>query len=381
MTRSTRRRDASSAGFGIVTVTRRAPHYGWRTARQADREKTFHGQRCSSSAPSPPARHGASARCMVFPAGRRRRASLHRLRHRRRVGRRDHHTRRRSATRVHWASYCLCSSPGNPAAGSEPGATARTMGTMVAVLRCRDLGGRHSPESAHHREHRAATAGEPSSSAARSARSGHWRRPTITCEISSTPRDHVAIIALDQPRHRLDDESRRRARCSATTGAGAAQAHGTAAGLQRVRTCANELGRSGRRCSGSMHLLRCSAQPARCARECTFVGRTISACSWTPYNSTPATPTPSPVFWPPPSTSAIVACGRSADSNESALRAGGALRAAWASGIGTCRPTTLMWDARTYEIYGAPRDLKPDMNYMLRTVHPDDVGARARRSS
>jgi PAS domain S-box-containing protein len=34
---------------------------------------------------------------------------------------------------------------------------------------------------------------------------------------------------------------------------------------------------------------------------------------------------------------------------------------------------TLTWDARTYEIYGAPRDLKPDMNYMLRTVHPDDV--------
>jgi PAS domain S-box-containing protein len=34
---------------------------------------------------------------------------------------------------------------------------------------------------------------------------------------------------------------------------------------------------------------------------------------------------------------------------------------------------TLTWDARTYEIYGAPRDLKPDMKYMLRTVHPDDV--------
>lgn len=34
---------------------------------------------------------------------------------------------------------------------------------------------------------------------------------------------------------------------------------------------------------------------------------------------------------------------------------------------------TLTWDARTYEIYGAPRDLNPDMSYMLRTVHPDDV--------
>ena len=34
---------------------------------------------------------------------------------------------------------------------------------------------------------------------------------------------------------------------------------------------------------------------------------------------------------------------------------------------------TLMWDERTYEIYGAPRDVKPDMEYMLRTVHPDDV--------
>jgi signal transduction histidine kinase len=34
---------------------------------------------------------------------------------------------------------------------------------------------------------------------------------------------------------------------------------------------------------------------------------------------------------------------------------------------------TLTWDARTYEIYGAPRDLKPDVNYMLRAVHPDDA--------
>lgn len=34
---------------------------------------------------------------------------------------------------------------------------------------------------------------------------------------------------------------------------------------------------------------------------------------------------------------------------------------------------TLTWDARTYEIYGAPRDLKPDVNYMLSAVHPDDA--------
>lgn len=34
---------------------------------------------------------------------------------------------------------------------------------------------------------------------------------------------------------------------------------------------------------------------------------------------------------------------------------------------------TLTWDARTYEIYGAPRDLKPDVNYMLGAVHPDDA--------
>jgi PAS domain S-box-containing protein len=37
------------------------------------------------------------------------------------------------------------------------------------------------------------------------------------------------------------------------------------------------------------------------------------------------------------------------------------------------RADTLMWDKRTYEIYGAPRDLQPNMEYMLRTVHPDDV--------
>jgi len=34
---------------------------------------------------------------------------------------------------------------------------------------------------------------------------------------------------------------------------------------------------------------------------------------------------------------------------------------------------TLLWDERTYDIYGAPREITPDMNYMLRTVHPDDV--------
>lgn len=34
---------------------------------------------------------------------------------------------------------------------------------------------------------------------------------------------------------------------------------------------------------------------------------------------------------------------------------------------------TLVWDERTYEIYGAPRDLVPDMNYMMRIVHPEDV--------
>jgi PAS domain S-box-containing protein len=33
----------------------------------------------------------------------------------------------------------------------------------------------------------------------------------------------------------------------------------------------------------------------------------------------------------------------------------------------------LMWDARTYEIYGAPPDAQPSMEYMLRSVHPDDV--------
>lgn len=38
---------------------------------------------------------------------------------------------------------------------------------------------------------------------------------------------------------------------------------------------------------------------------------------------------------------------------------------------------TLSWDARTYEIYGAPRELKPDVNYMLGAVHSEDA-ARVR---
>jgi PAS domain S-box-containing protein len=32
-----------------------------------------------------------------------------------------------------------------------------------------------------------------------------------------------------------------------------------------------------------------------------------------------------------------------------------------------------VWDERTHEIYGTARDMVPDMNYMLRTVHPDDL--------
>ena len=34
---------------------------------------------------------------------------------------------------------------------------------------------------------------------------------------------------------------------------------------------------------------------------------------------------------------------------------------------------TLLWDERALEIYGAPSDLTPDMNFMLRILHPDDV--------
>ncbi|MET0534101.1 MAG: ATP-binding protein [Steroidobacter sp.] len=34
---------------------------------------------------------------------------------------------------------------------------------------------------------------------------------------------------------------------------------------------------------------------------------------------------------------------------------------------------TLVWDERTYEIYGAPRDLVPNMEFMVRVLHPDDV--------
>jgi PAS domain S-box-containing protein len=34
---------------------------------------------------------------------------------------------------------------------------------------------------------------------------------------------------------------------------------------------------------------------------------------------------------------------------------------------------TLVWDERTKEIYGAPSDLTPNMAYLLRIVHPDDV--------
>lgn len=37
------------------------------------------------------------------------------------------------------------------------------------------------------------------------------------------------------------------------------------------------------------------------------------------------------------------------------------------------RADTLMWDERTYEIYGAARDVEPNMEYMMHTVHPDDV--------
>lgn len=34
---------------------------------------------------------------------------------------------------------------------------------------------------------------------------------------------------------------------------------------------------------------------------------------------------------------------------------------------------TLTWDDRMYEIYGAPRDLTPNMEYMMRVFHPEDA--------
>jgi len=34
---------------------------------------------------------------------------------------------------------------------------------------------------------------------------------------------------------------------------------------------------------------------------------------------------------------------------------------------------TLLWDERTYEIYSAPLDTVPNMEFMLRVLHPDDV--------
>ena len=37
------------------------------------------------------------------------------------------------------------------------------------------------------------------------------------------------------------------------------------------------------------------------------------------------------------------------------------------------RADTLTWDERMYEIYGAPRDLTPNMEYMMRIFHPEDA--------
>ncbi|HEY0681256.1 MAG TPA: ATP-binding protein [Steroidobacter sp.] len=37
------------------------------------------------------------------------------------------------------------------------------------------------------------------------------------------------------------------------------------------------------------------------------------------------------------------------------------------------RGDTLTWDDRMYEIYGAPRDLTPNMEYMMRIFHPEDA--------
>ena len=37
------------------------------------------------------------------------------------------------------------------------------------------------------------------------------------------------------------------------------------------------------------------------------------------------------------------------------------------------RGDTLTWDERMYEIYGAPRDLTPTMEYMMRIFHPEDA--------
>jgi PAS domain S-box-containing protein len=141
-----------------------------------------------------------------------------------------------------------------------------------------------------------------------------------------------------------------------------------------VQETANELSSEGRRLFGLHAMLQFSRETGSFRRECMFVTksdqRVLVDLVLTPTHG---------------DTDAITGFLATAIDISERKRAAEALirmnqrfvLAAHSGGMGIWDwdmvADTLMWDTRTYEIYGAPRDMKPDMNYMLRTVHPDDV--------
>lgn len=142
----------------------------------------------------------------------------------------------------------------------------------------------------------------------------------------------------------------------------------------QIQDIANELSSEGRRLFGLHALLQYSRETGSFHHECTFVGkndqRVLVDLVLTPTHGDANTIT------------GFLATA--IDISERKRAAEALIRmnqrfalAAHSGGMGIwdwdVTADTLTWDARTYEIYGAPRDLKPDMNYMLSTVHPDDV--------
>jgi PAS domain S-box-containing protein len=145
---------------------------------------------------------------------------------------------------------------------------------------------------------------------------------------------------------------------------------------KEVQDVANELSSAGRRLFGLHAFLQYSRETGSFRRECVFIGkneqRVLVDLVLTPtHGDGDAT--------------AITGFLATATDISERKRAAEALirmnqrfvLAAHSGGMGIwdwdVAADTLTWDSRTYEIYGAPRDVKPDMNYMLRTVHPDDV--------
>jgi PAS domain S-box-containing protein len=143
---------------------------------------------------------------------------------------------------------------------------------------------------------------------------------------------------------------------------------------QEVQEVARELSSEGRRLFGLHALLQYSRESGSFRRECVFVGKEHQRL----HVDMVLTPTRAEADNITGFLATAIDIGERKRAAEALTRMNERfVLATHSGGMGIwdwdVGADVLMWDARTYEIYGAPPDAQPSMEYMLRSVHPDDV--------